>query len=53
MVEIIKYDVTLRPRGCLVKNAKGINAFWKSHKKGSTLLVKVDPLAFEYQIFNR
>ena len=52
MVATIKYDVTLKPRGCLVKNAKEIIAYWGDIKKGSTLLIKVDPLVFEYLIFN-
>ena len=52
MVATIKYDVTLKPRACLVKNAKRIIAYWGDIKKGSTLLIKVDPLVFEYLIFN-
>jgi hypothetical protein len=38
MVAKIKYDVTLKPRGWLVKNAKGINAYLRCHKKRSTWL---------------
>jgi hypothetical protein len=33
MVAKIKYNVTLKPRGCLVKNAKEIIAYWGDIKK--------------------